>query len=248
MCKFFSFNSDGKGNFYCFNWKIRQKIISGKLDYEADSHTSTANYFNLNDENKLNKYAYNPLTKKFTIEQINTIDDWERAEIWVKELDFSKIVEPLIIKPIIHPFKIKAEKVTEEEIKLLQNWASVGIIIREGIWDSVWYSVWDNVRNIVGHSIGDSIWASIGNSIRHLIWGSVRQSIKDTIWFNVSDSIWGYFSSFFKLSYHYSYKSCIRLWEKGFVPSFDGEVWRLHAGEKARVVFKISEKKLQNYK
>ena len=198
MCKFFSFNSDKEGKFYYFDWKLRQQILKGKLDYEVDSHTSIADYFGFKGvlEDKLNKYEYNPLTREFTIDQINTTNDSVKAEKWVRDLDFSKIVKPLIIKPIIHPFKIKAKKVTKLEIKLLQK------------WDSVWDSVRDSVR----------------------------------------DSVWAYISSFIKIKYKYSFKSCIKLWKKGFVPSFDGKTWRLHSTKKAKIVFEISQKELRNYK
>jgi hypothetical protein len=27
------------------------------------------------------------------------------------------------------------------------------------------------------------------------------------------------------------------LWESGFVPSFDGKTWRLHAGKNAKIVY-----------
>ena len=214
MCKFFSFDSDGKGKFYYFDWKLRKQILSGKLqDYEPDSHTSIADYFGFKGvrEDKLNKYEYNPLTKDFVVDQINTTNDSKQAEKWANRLDFSKVVKPLILKPIIHPFKIKAKKVTKVEIKLLQK------------WNSVW------------------------NSVRDSVWNSVRDSVWNSVWNSVGDSVWACLSGFFKIKYKYSYKSCIKLWEKGFVPSFDGKIWRLHAGEKAEIVFEISQKELKNY-
>jgi len=36
-----------------------------------------------------------------------------------------------------------------------------------------------------------------------------------------------------------------KLWLGGFVPSFDGKTWRLHAGLKAKVVFEISAEELR---
>ena len=33
------------------------------------------------------------------------------------------------------------------------------------------------------------------------------------------------------------FQPCIDLWHRGFVPSFDGKIWRLHAGEKAEIVW-----------
>jgi len=298
MCKFFSFDSDGKGNFYYFDWKLRKQILSGKLqDYEPDSHTSIADYFGFKaeKEDELNKYEYNPLTKDFVIDQINTTNDSKQAEKWANRLDFSKVVKPLILKPIIYPFKIKAKKVTKVEIKLLQKWNSVGDSVgdsvRDSVWnsvrdsvgnsvwnsvgdsvwnsvwnsvgDSVWNSVWDSVRDSVRDSVGNSVWNSVGDSVWNSVWNSVGDSVGDSVgnsvWNSVGDSVWNsvgnsvgdsvraYVSGFFKIKYKYSYKSCIKLWEKGFVPSFDGKIWRLHAGEKAEIVFEISQKELKNY-
>jgi len=265
MCKFFSFDSDGKGKFYYFDWKLRKQIInkSGKLamDYEADSHTSIADYFGFKaeKEDELNKYEYNPLTKDFVIDQINTTNDSKQAEKWANRLDFSKVVKPLILKPIIYPFKIKAKKVTKVEIKLLQKWNSVGDSVRDSVGDSVWNSVRDSVGNSVWNSVGNSVWNSVGDSVWNSVWNSVGDSVGNSVGDSVGDSVWNsvgnsvgdsvraYVSGFFKIKYKYSYKSCIKLWEKGFVPSFDGKIWRLHAGEKAEIVFEISQKELKNY-
>ena len=250
MCKFFSFDSDGKGNFYYFDWKLRKQILSGKLqDYEPNSHTSIADYFGFKaeKEDELNKYEYNPLTKDFVIDQINTTNDSKQAEKWANRLDFSKVVKPLILKPIIYPFKIKAKKVTKVEIKLLQKWNSVGDSVRDSVWNSVRDSVGNSVWNSVGDSVWNSVWNSVGDSVGNSVWNSVGDSVWNSVGNSVGDSVRAYVSGFFKIKYKYSYKSCIKLWEKGFVPSFDGKIWRLHAGEKAEIVFEISQKELKNY-
>jgi hypothetical protein len=145
----------------------------------------------------INCFEFNPLTKMFQVDKINTIDNRVQAEEWVNKLDFKKIVEPLIIKSIINPLKGRAKKPTIEQIQLLKDWASV--------WDSVWASV------------GDSVWASV--------WDSVRASVED------------YISSFFNIQYKYDYTPATKLWEAGFVPSFDGKTWRLHSGKSAKIVY-----------
>ena len=136
MCKFLSVNSDGKGNAYYFDNKLRKRCLKGTLNYEPDSHTSIADYFGFKGakEDKMNKYEYNPLLKKFEIDQLNTIDDSKIIKLFCEELDFKKIVPELIIKPIVHPFKDKSIiKVTKKDIALMKKWASV--------WDSVRDSV-----------------------------------------------------------------------------------------------------------
>ena len=146
MCNFFSLVSDGNGKPYYFDWKQREDILSGKIKVESpDSHTSIADFYGFKGkkEDKLNKYEYNPLTEDFKVDQINTVDDKCLIEKFCRDLDFKTIVEPLIVKKIIHPFKDKhTTKVTKKDIALLKEWASV------------WDSVWDSVRASVGNSVG----------------------------------------------------------------------------------------------
>ena len=148
MCQFFSLVSDGKGKPMYFDAKIRKKILNKELSYELDSHTSIADYYGYKaeKEDKLNKYEYNPLTKNFQIDQLNTTDDSKDIKKFCEELDFKLIVPELIIKPIIHPFKDRhIIKVTKKDIQLLKQWDSV----------------WDSVRDSVGDSVGDSVWGYI---------------------------------------------------------------------------------------
>lgn len=223
MCNFFSFISDPTrpipGRFMFFNWENRQKILSGELNlvnYEADSHTSIADFNGYIGalEDSLNKYEYNPLTGRFVIDQINNkVNDSVAAEKWVRSLDFTQVIAPLIIKPIIYPFKIPAPKITPEILKLLRKWDSVRASVGESVRDSIWESVWDPVWESVGESVWDSIWTSVG------------------------DSIWAYTSSFFNISYKFDTSSCVKLWELGLVPCFDGKTWRLHGGPEGKILW-----------
>ena len=82
-------------------------------------------------------------------------------------------------------------------------------------------------------------WASVG--------ASVRDSVRDSVWDSVVDSVRAYISSLFPGIKKWKYidhpegenpfQPCIDLWHRGLVPSYDGKVWRLHAGEKAEIVW-----------
>ena len=152
MCKFFSLTSDGRGNIAYFDNAIRKKIRSGELSYNADSHTSINDFYGWKgvDEDSRNKYEYNPLTKVFTIDMINGLDDSKVVKKKVKALDFSLIVPELIIKPIINPFKIVSQPLTSRNKSDLKKWASV--------WASVRASVGDSVGDSVRDSVWDSVW------------------------------------------------------------------------------------------
>ena len=67
MCQFFSFISNGQGKYWYMDSKIRKELLKDNpKDYNPDSHTSIAHYYSIN-EDKMNKFEYNPLTKKFVV-------------------------------------------------------------------------------------------------------------------------------------------------------------------------------------
>jgi hypothetical protein len=216
MCNFFSFVTEPVNNggrrFY-FDWEYRKE----HLKEENDSHSLICRHFGLY-EDQCNKYEFNPLTKVFTVDQINSpVDDRIQAEDWVNKLDFKRVVEPLIIKPIVHPLKFPKAEATPEDIADLKKWASVGA------------SVWASVRDSVVDSAVDSVWASVWDSVGASVWASV--------WDSVWASVVAYISSFFAIVYEYDFAPAVRLWERGIVASFDGKTWRLHSGEKGDVVW-----------
>ncbi len=143
----------------------------------------------------------------------------------------------------INPLKIKAGPVTDEEIELLKKWASVRDNVGSNVWDSVLGSVWGSIRDSVWGSVCDSIRDSVCDSV----WGSVRDNVGSNVWDSVLGSVWAYISSLYTGIKKWEYidhpegenpfQPCIDLWHRGFVPSFDGKIWRLHAGEKAEIVW-----------
>ena len=251
MCEFFSLVSNGRGKIFYFNHQQREEIKSTNLN--PDSHSSIVEYYKENGglanknttEDLFNKWEYNPLTKELECDTLNTKDDTESIKKFCDGLDFKTIVPELIIKPIVHPFKIKAGKVTEVEIALLKQWNSV----KDSVWNSVYDSVWNSVRDSVWNSVGNSVWNSVRNSVRNSVNYSVGYSVRNSVW----NSVYAYISSFFQLDQWKGiehekgvnpFQSGIDLWEAGFVPSFDGELYRLHSGKDAKVVYEISKEEL----
>ena len=156
---------------------------------------------------------------------------------WSKELD-----KVLVRKPIVHPFQITPpEKITDEHIQLVREWASVAESVRASVWASVGYSV--------GASVGESVWASVRESVRDSVWYSVRDSVWYSVGASVGESVWAYIGTFFNiprsgwnytkniLGEGYPFQPAVTLWELGLVPSFDGRTWRLHGGPDGRVLW-----------
>ena len=155
MCKFFSFVTDGNRKKYYFDWEARVELLKNNpQDLRPDSHTSICAKFGLSDD-RVNKYEFNPLTNEFTVDQINIKDDRKSAQKWVKKLDFKTIITPLVIKPIVNPFKIEPPVINNKHIDLLKSWASAR--------DSVWHLVMDSIIDSVGVSIWDSVGAYVSS-------------------------------------------------------------------------------------
>jgi len=206
MCQFFSLVSDGKGKIMYFDWKLREKCLKGELkDINPDSHTSIADYFGYKGEkeDKLNKHEYNPLTKEFTTDQLNTKNDSRQVRQFCRTLDFKKIIPQLKLAPIVNPFEIKPPKeITKQHLNLLKKWASVGASVGDSVGDSVWNSVWNSVRAYASSYFDLDEW----KYIKHKKGENPYQPLID-------------------------------LWLQGLVPSYDGKVWRLHGGRKAKILW-----------
>jgi hypothetical protein len=150
----------------------------------------------------------------------------------------------------VNPLELDIPFNKDKALKLLKEWASAWDSVRASAWDSVQDSVWDSV----GDSVWDSVWDSVGDSVGDSVQASVLASVRAS----VSDSVWAYISSLFPNIKKWKYiehkegvnpfQSSIDLWHMGLVPSFDGEVWRLHKGEKAEVVLEITGKELREVK
>ena len=93
---------------------------------------------------------------------------------------------------------------------------------------------WDSVRASVWASVG----ASVGASVRASVWASVW----DSVWASVWDYVGGLFPKIKTWKYAEKlgpdpWRPLLTLWYAGYVPSFDGTTWRVHAGKNARIVW-----------
>jgi hypothetical protein len=143
MCEFFSFVGDGFGNFHAIGWETRKRWIKEQKNESPDSHTVILTLLGVPPrlQDRWDKYEYNPLTKEFLVDQGIDGHDHEAARAWVDRQDFKRIVEPLIIKPIVNPFSLPLRKPSPEDIADLKKWASVRASVRDRVWDTVWDSM-----------------------------------------------------------------------------------------------------------
>jgi hypothetical protein len=131
---------------------------------------------------------------------------------------YSEVINP------INPFTLPmVDEPTRSQIESLKQWdsvnASVNASVRASVRDSVNASVRASVRDSVGASVWDSVWASVRAYI-----GSMFPNIEK----------WKYVTH---EKGKYPFQPAVDLWKQGLVPSYDGKVWRLHSGPKAKVVY-----------
>jgi hypothetical protein len=211
MCQFFSFIDDGRRYLYADADKRKELLESNPYTLEPDSHASLAVMFDV-DEDKCDKYEYNPITDVFEVDHLNRKRPRpESAEKWARELDFSSVVPELIVKPIVNPLEIKRGAPSPYEIQLLRQWGSVRDSVRDSLRDSVGArmrasvraNVWDSLGASVGggregsvwasvvDSVGDSLGASVVDGVWGGVWASVGGIVRDSIWARVGDSLGG---------------------------------------------------------
>lgn len=231
MCQFFSFISNGKGKLYYFNWTQRKAIFNDKLHSptgqsigSADSHSEICAFYDL-DCDMVNKYEYNPLTKWLMVDQINNKDDAVLSRNKVQRLNFKKIMEPLIIKKAINPLNMKKQKIgIKGALRLLRKW----VIVRDSIEGIIMDHLWRSTLSSIYCCIADAI----ATSVMDLITDFFKAHIKVYDWEHVQDSafnfVWAYKTSFLQIKCNYDLSPAIKLWEAGYVPSYDGTTWRLH--------------------
>jgi hypothetical protein len=191
MCNFFSFVGDGHGNYRYMDWEWRKD----HLREQNDSHTYILTHYKVPPaiQDRWSKYEYHPLTKAFTVDQGVEGHDQVSAEAWVNTLDFKRVVEPLIIKPIVSPLSRK-RKPTEQDIADLKVWSQVGDQVWDQVGDQVGEQVWAQVAEQVWDQVGDQVWDQVGDQVGEQVWAQVAEQVwdqvRDQVGDQVGDQVW----------------------------------------------------------
>lgn len=152
-----------------------------------------------------------------------------------------------------------------ETSKWASVWASVRSSVKER--DFVWASRWESLEASVWASVWDSVWVPLRASVGSFVRDSVGDDVNNYMWVyldaSVKDITGAYISSLFPKIKNWKYvdkqkppfnkirgnpfRSAITLWKMGLVPSYDSysQVWRLHGGKDARILFEIKKSDLE---
>lgn len=216
MCYFFSFVTEPEkygGKRFYFNWKDRKKALEMNMKDVVDSHSWICSHFRLN-EDECNKYEYDPFTKVFLIDQTNSsIDDSVAAEEWVKQLDFKRIMEPIIYKNMVDPVTLPTPTLTARDFENLDKWKE--------IVDNFSYS------NIINeYPEFKLLWDAVSNKLFYKNHHYLITSFK-----YVKNLYVAYLLSFYtKADLNVDITCAIELWERGVIPVFSDNHWTLHSG------------------
>jgi len=216
MCDWVSVVTKGTGKLYYFDAKQREQIRKGELRNPEnefgisnlvnvpDHHSTICRFFGLDDD-KVNKYEFRPLDRKFIVDQINLrSDDSARVNRAMRRINYQKLAPPeLTLRPIYNPLSKKGlrKRIIQKDIDLLKDWITVcnqispenylrsmagNLMARDSMMDSDWNSVKDSVRDSVNRAVGYSVW----NSVRDSIWDWVGHGVRDLVAYSVWYSGW----------------------------------------------------------
>lgn len=168
------------------------------------------------------KSRYRALKVVEEIKNLNNLFGW----------NYSEAINP------VNPFELIPPQITDKEIKLLCDWASVVSLIMDTEWSMtppvgcmispVRYMIWDMLDStIVSETVkqrGDYF----------IVWNKLHTLIKDA----VSAYIMSLSSKKRPKKGTYLFQPAVDLWRMGLVPAFNGKLWCLYGGRKPEILWK----------
>ena len=234
---------------------MRKKILARKSNLMADSHASIAEYCfeNSHEEDNYNAWSFNPFTDNLVLTNKNQENDERLIDRKRLKKIVLESVPELILKPVFNPLKDKSfdDEITPEILDLLKEWKNV---YRTVLCDNTGKYNSDIITEIIKDSVGSEVYYLCRTSVYRTSRYMVSNQVWDTLQIitKLTDNTYAgdyfddlteanadaFLSSFFSLErwgdiksepYENPFSSCIKLWELGLVPSFDGRRWRLNS-------------------
>jgi hypothetical protein len=151
-------------------------------------------------------------------------------------------MKPKIIKffygEVINPLLLPTPIITKTDIKNLNTW----IDTYDSIDEDTFYDIqnlyplqmtlaWAHVHKVVNLNV----WMKISRSFDEKTHNNGISELYDSVLFAVYDA---YYCSFVDEIMPLDFSPLWYLWNRGLVPSFDGNNWNLHSGKDAKIVYR----------
>jgi hypothetical protein len=166
----------------------------------------------------------------------------------------------MIAKQPVNPLLVPVVSEVTDMVKMLLNeWIKVRAFILYGMGTSVRVVIMSSVDDVEFWSakklVEDYIYDLVKGPIHNVIYDYAcaqdsRNSHTSPVLFeSIREAMFAYMASYFEVSKWdlagldtfgvNPWDSCQKLWELGFVPSFEKGIWRLHQGPKGTIVYEI---------
>lgn len=156
----------------------------------------------------------------FQLEVVEEIHDLDALFGW----DYSQVA------PAVIPLQLPEPKITDEEIELLKQWSL--------LWRSVYTSIPALIPIWLWYWVGAVMAPPLGDPVAKAVF-AVAHTSHTSILGTVAAAMWAFLGSLFPsiTADGYAFQPVVDLWKRGIIASFDGEIWRLHSGKKAEIVW-----------
>jgi len=241
MCSFFSFLTSPEyhgGRKFYMDWNKRKK----NLDAWSDSHSGIAKAFGLN-EDFCNKYEYNPFTRQFWVDQINSqVSDEIQVQTWLEGFDFSRVIGPLMVKEVDNTRKILTEQDKIKAITLINQF-----IEKPHICDN-YYVLFGKFRDQVMSTVGIPVYNVIVNSLISSLQEKLTKPTHNNLISSAPswNSVIAYAASMCDTNYSTILDPLVELWDLGVIAYERDEVWTLYPKDRSVPFYTSHQKGIEN--
>jgi hypothetical protein len=136
---------------------------------------------------------------------------------------------------LVNPFEIE-NSLSDRDLDNFYQWARFISKSKLTLWAVVWHSIKEHCSS--------KEWETAWIQLQSYMGKSIEKSMTYVQWcldgeYAHTACIAGYVASFFPQVPNDEFKPAAELWKRGFVPSYDGTTWRLHAGKDAKIICEV---------
>lgn len=170
MCNFFSVISDGEGKikFFTPNDIFEVLAVGNPKSYDFNSHTSICQYHGINSkqEDRWNKWEYNPETGVLTRDELNAEDDSEIVKDKLKDWFKDKQID--FIKNFYEQRAVSGSSGVSGSNGVS---SSTGVSYSSGVYRGIFCHKYEQKPILFNKEVSEKRWNEVNNKIYEL-WGN----------------------------------------------------------------------------